>query len=68
MSLTIIAFAMENHQDSSATVSTTEILESQLKNESNLDKGKVWAKKIRHVQKLAIIENLQFLSNPCETW
>ena len=39
MSLTIIAFAMENHQDSSVTVSTMEIFESQLKNESNLDKG-----------------------------
>ena len=39
MSLTVLAFAMENHQDSSATVSTMEILESSLKSESNLDKG-----------------------------
>ena len=30
--------------------------------------SKVWAKKTRHVQKLAIIKNPQFLSNPYETW
>ena len=29
---------------------------------------KVWVKKTRHVQKLAICKNQQFLSNPDETW
>ena len=41
MSLTILAFAMENQQDSSTTASTLKILDSPLKNESNLDKGTV---------------------------